>query len=131
MIRLPLPSAIASLLGKKEHTAYRDIGITVKAKDLYKMLGLTNSPMLYKYMEIEDLTIAPERALVFLDKFDILISDWVSEEELRNDCTNKERGKEIAYQPIKEIMENLVELDSYEDDTALRRGLKKLIAKHY
>ena len=128
---MSLAGAVASLLGKKDHEDYRDVGVTLLAKDLYKLLGLTNSPMLYKYMSNKDSKIDPERAKVFLDKFDILIDIWLTPDELARDCTNAEAGRAIAYQPIKEIIEDIVEIDSIQDNTQMRRQIKLLIAKWY
>ncbi len=129
--RLSLSQAVVSLLGKKTHSNYREGFPTMKAVDLYRALGLTGSPMLYKYADKDDITLEPERARVFLDKFDILISDWSTEEELINDCTNKEMGAKIAYQPIKDIVDGIVEADGIEDDKEFRRAIKKVIARWY
>ena len=130
-VRLTLSEAVTSLLGKKTHENYREGFPTLKAVDLYRTLGLTGSPMLYKYMDKEDITLEPERARVFYDKFEILISDWATPEELIEDCTNKELGAKIAYEPIKEIVESLVSVDSIEDESDFRRAIKVIIAKWY
>ena len=131
VVRLSLPSAIASILGKREHEAYRDIGQLMNAKDLYKLMGLTGSPMLYNYMSGKTKTIEPERAIVLLDKFNVLIEDWLTAEELRGDVTNKELSLQIAREPVRQIMNELVEVEANEDIYALRKGLRKLIAKYY
>jgi len=131
MVRISLSGAVASLLGKTEHPNYTRVGKVMKAKDLYKMLGLTGSPMLYKYMSDDKVTIDPERAMVFYKRFDMLIDDWLTGEELGNDCKDVEAGRKIAYMPIKEIIDDIVEIDAIEDDTDMRRSLKKLIAKWY
>lgn len=131
IIRISLSAAVASILGKRDHEAYRNIGQKMNVKDLYKLLGLSNSPMLYNYMSGKTRTIEPERALVFLEKFDILIEDWLTEEELRDDATNTEISAQIAREPIKDIIESIVEIESNEDIYALRRGLRKLIARYY
>jgi len=131
LIRLSIPAAVASVLGKKEHEDYRNIGQNMNVKDLYKLLGLTGSPMLYNYMSGKTKTIEPERALVFLDKFDILIDDWLEPEELRDDANNRELSAQIAREPIKGIIEEIVEIEANEDLYALRKGLRKLIARYY
>ena len=131
MIRLSLPASIASVLGKREHDGYHNIGQCMKSKDLYKLLGLTNSPMLYNYMSGKTISIDPERALVLLDKFDILVDDWLTPEDLRADASNAERSLQIAREPIKGIIEEIVEIESNEDIYSLRRGLRKLISRYY
>ena len=131
LIRLSIPAAVASVLGKKEHEDYRNIGQNMNVKDLYKLLGLTGSPMLYNYMSGKTKTIEPERALVFLDKFDILIDDWLEPEELRDDANNRELSAQIAREPIKGIIEEIVEIEANEDLYVLRKGLRKLIARYY
>ena len=131
VIRLSVPAAVASVLGKKDHEAYRDIGQAMKIKELYKLLGLTGSPMLYNYMSGKTESIEPERAVVFLDKFNVLIDDWLDEAELRSDVTNRELSAQIAREPIKGIIEEIVEIEANEDLYALRKGLRKLIARYY
>jgi len=131
IIRLSLPAAIASVLGKREHEEFRDVGQLMNAKDLYKLLGLTGSPMLYNYMGGKTKKIEPERAIVLLDKFGILINDWLTDEELRGDVTNKELSLQIAREPIRQVMEELIEVEANEDVYALRRGLRKLISRYY
>jgi len=103
----------------------------MNAKDLYGLLGLTGSPMLYNYMSGKTKTIDAERAVVILDKFNILVEDWLTEEELRSDATNKELSAQIAREPIRKIIEEIVEVESNEDIYALRKGLRKLIARYY
>ena len=131
MVRLPLPATIASLMGKKDHEGYRNVGQFMTAKDLYTLIGLSASPMLYNYMSEKTKTIEPERALVIYEKFDILIDEWLTPEELREDCTNKEMSMKIAAQPIKEIIEEIVKVERLEGESQMRRGLRKLIAKYY
>ena len=132
IIRLPLDHAIASILGKKDHEGYRDIGQNMKNKDLYTILGVT-SPMLYHYLSGHTTKIEPERALVLLDKFDVLINDWQDRDDLERDATNAELSDAIAKAPTNEIMDKLVELDENASDNhqRLRRGVRKLIAKYY
>ncbi len=128
---LSLPSAIASILGKRDHDDYVNINQQMNIKDLYLLLGLTGSPMLYNYMSGKTKTIEPERALVLLDKFNILIKDWTSPEELREDASNKELSAQIAREPIRGIIKDIVEIEAQEDEYAVRKGLRKLIAKYY
>ncbi len=131
MIKLSLPTAIASLLGKREHEDYIDIKQAMAIKDLYKLMGLSNSPMLYNYMSGKTEKIEPERALVLLDKFDILVDLWDSADTLRADAANAELSAQIAREPIKGLIEELIEVEAKEDEYALRRGLRKLIARYY
>ena len=131
VVRLSLPASIASILGKRDHEEFRDVGQLMNAKDLYGLLGLTGSPMLYNYMSKKTATIDAERAVVILDKFNILVEDWLTEEELRSDATNKELSAQIAREPIRKIIEEIVEVESNEDIYALRKGLRKLIARYY
>ena len=131
VVRLSLPASIASILGKRDHEGFRDVGQLMNAKDLYGLLGLTGSPMLYNYMSGKTKTIDAERAVVILDKFNILVEDWLTEEELRSDATNKELSAQIAREPIRKIIEEIVEVESNEDIYALRKGLRKLIARYY
>lgn len=131
MIKLSLPATIASLLGKREHEDYIDIKQAMAIKDLYKLMGLSNSPMLYNYMSGKTEKIEPERALVLLDKFDILVDLWDSADTLRADAANAELSAQIAREPIKGLIEELIEVEAKEDEYALRRGLRKLIARYY
>ena len=131
MIRLSLAVAIASLLNKKEHEGYRNVGHNLNAKELYTLMGLKASPMLYNYMSGKTKTIEPERAIVLFDKFDILIDDWLTPEELQQDVTNRELSMQIAAQPIQEIIEEIVVVERLETEAQLRRGLRKLIARYY
>ena len=131
LIRMPLGGAIASILGRKDHKGYRDVGQLMKIHDLYKMLGLTNSPMLYNYMSGKTKVIDPERALVILNKFNILIDKWKDTEELKRDAENTELSTQIAKEPIKDIIQEIVEIEANEDIYAVRRGLRRLIARYY
>ena len=131
VISLSLPVAIASILGKRDFDGYVDVGQNMNIKDLYKLLGLTNSPMIYNYLNEKTKNIDPERALVLLDKFNILIDDWSAEHELRADATNAELSAQIAREPIKDIVEEIVAIEANEDIYAIRRGLRKLIARYY
>lgn len=131
MIRLPLDVAITSILGRKEAPNYRDLGHNMKIKDLFTILGLKGSPMLYHYMEGRTLKIEPERAMVLLDKFDILIDEWEDKEELERDAVNSELSVQIAREPIVAIIEEIVTLEQVTDVYRLRRGMRRLIAKYY
>jgi len=131
MITLSLPAAVASILGKRDHEDYKDIGHRMNIKDLYKLMGLSNSPMLYNYMSGKTENIEPERALVLLDKFNILVDIWDDPDTLRADAKNTEFSLKIAREPIRVVMEELIEVESSEDIYALRRGLRKLIARYY
>ncbi len=131
IIRLSLPAAIASILGKKDHEEYRNVGQCMKIQDLYKLMGLSNSPMLYNYMSGKTIKIEPERAVVLLDKFNILIDTWLDADDLREEANNTELSLQIAREPIKGIIEEVVEIESNEDIYALRKGLRKLIARYY
>ena len=131
MIRLPLDVAITSLLGRKTEPNYRDIGHNMKIKDLYTLLGLKGSPMLYHYMTGRTKEIEPERALVILKKFGILIDEWENEEELEREAVNSELSAQIAREPIIAIVDEIVTLESVTDVYRLRRGLRRLIAKYY
>lgn len=131
IVRLSLPAAIASILGKRTHDDYRDVGQLMNAKDLYKLMGLTGSPMLYNYMNGKTKSIEPERAVVLLDKFDILVDEWLTPEELKGDVTNKELSLKIAREPVRQVMDELIEVEANEDIYALRKGLRKLIARYY
>lgn len=130
-IRLPLDGAIASILGRKEHENYRDVGQMMKIHDLYKLLGLTNSPMLYHYMSGKTKKIEPERALILFNKFNILVDHWEDEDELERDANNSELSAQIAKEPIREIIEEIVEIEKHEDVYAIRRQLRQLIARYY
>jgi len=94
-------------------------------------MGLSNSPMLYNYMSGKTAKIEPERAVVLLDKFNILIDNWLDEDDLREEANNTELSLQIAREPIKGIIEEVVEIESNEDIYALRKGLRKLIARYY
>ena len=131
MIRLPLNVTITSLLGRKKDPIYRDVGQNMKVEDLYKMLGLKGSPMLYHYMSGKTETIEPERALVILAKFDILIDEWADEEELTRDATNTELSKQIAKEPFIKVMEMLIELETSASMSTMKRGIRKILAKYY
>ena len=131
MIRLPLGVAIASLLNKKEFKGYRNVGHNLNAKELYTLMGLKASPMLYNYMSGKTKTIEPERAFVIYQKFDILIDDWLTPEELQQDVTNRELSVQIAAQPIREIIEGIVDVERLDTEAKMRRGLRKLIARYY
>ena len=126
-----LSGAVASILGRKEHEGYREVGQNMKVQPLYKLLGLKGSPMLYHYMSGHTDTIEPERALVIYQKFDILIDLWLDIEELERDATNTEVSLQIAREPIREIIEEVVEVEQSTELETMRRGLRKLIAKYY
>ena len=131
MIRLSLPAAVASVLGNKAHEDYRDIGQNMLAKDLYKLMGLTASPMLYNYMSGKTKKIDPERAMVLFDKFEVLVDQWLTSEELIDDATNRENSLQIAREPIRGIIEEIVEIETIKEPYEMRRGLRKLIARYY
>ena len=126
-----LENYLGANAGNKAAPDFMDLGIEMKAVALYKTLGLTGSPMLYKYMDNEDITIDPERAKIFLDKFDVLINDWGTPEELLNDCNNRELGAKLAYEPIREIVDAIVDADSIDGDKEFRRAIKVIIAKWF
>lgn len=130
-IKLSLPAAIASILGKTDHEDYVDVGQCMKIQDLYKLLGLSNSPMLYNYMSGKTEKMEAERGVVILDKFNILVDLWNSSEQLRTEAKNTELSAQIAREPIKAIVEQLVEIEAHEDVYSLRRGIRKLIARYY
>lgn len=130
-IRLPLDSAITSLLGRKKDKLYRDTGYAFKVDTLYKLLGLKGSPMLYHYMSGKTEVIEPERALVIFEKFNILIDLWVDEDELRRDASNTEVSKQIAREPMKQVMEMLLEVESALSMTTMKRGIRKILVKFY
>ncbi len=133
MTRLPLSVAISSILGRKEDPGYRDIGHSMKVVDLRKLLGLTGSPMLYNYMNGTTEKIEPERALVMLYKFDVLVDQWLTIDELERDADNVELSLKVAREPIKEIIDELIDVDDRcaDNHAKLRRGVRKLIAKYY
>lgn len=128
---MPLGGAIASILGRKTHEDFRDIGQHMKINELYKILGLTNSPMLYNYMGGKTKNIEAERALVLFNKFNILVDQWDTPEQLEQDADNVELSAQIAKEPIKAIIEEIVEIEDNEDLYAIRRGLRRLIARYY
>ena len=130
MIRLSIADAVASMLGKKDHVGYRDLGVKMKVKPLASLLGVT-TPMLYNYMNNKTFKIEAERALVILNNFDVLINEWGSEVELRQDMKNEELGAKIAREPIKEIIEELVEIESLVELKDIQRAMRLLIAKYY
>ena len=129
MIRLSLGGAIASILGKKEHIDYRDVGVKMKIKPFSSLIKVT-TPMLYNYMNGRTQTIEAERALVILEQFDILVDDWLNRLELEQDLKNEDLGEQIAREPTREIVESLVELEPLEGEE-LKRAVRVLIAKHY
>jgi len=128
---MKLHHAMRSILGKKDENGYVDIGIQMGVNSLYKLLGLSSTPMLYNYANAKTLKIEPERALVILEKFDILIDLWSSEDALRADCTNRELGRKVAYAPIKEIIEDLLEVSKLGDCSEAHKALLAVIGKHY
>ncbi len=130
MIRLSLDVAITSLLGRKTDPIYREVGQNMKLKDLYTMLSVT-SPMIYHYMTGRTKRIEPERAIVILNKFDILIDEWSDKDELMQDATNAELSAQIAREPIVAIIDEIITLEAVTDVYRLRRGLRRLIAKYY
>jgi hypothetical protein len=75
--------------------------------------------------------IEPERALVILVKFDVLIDEWEDEDELRREATNVELSKQIAREPFIEVMEMLVELENSASMSTMKRGIRKILAKFY
>ena len=129
--RLPLDSAIASILGKKEHDGYRDIGQNMKVKDLRKILGLTATPMIYNYMSGKTKRIDPERALVVFETFGILIDDWLTSDELKIDATNSEISNQIASEPLREIMDDILEAERASTFDGMKRKLRLIIARYY
>ena len=131
MIRLPLDVAILSILGRRKEPKYRDIGHSMKVDDLYKLLGLKGSPMLYHYMNGNTENIEPERAIVILEKFDVLIDLWETEEELRREATNMEMSRQIINEPFIPLMEELVKLEEAVSITTIKRGIRKILARFY
>ncbi len=131
VVRLPLAHAIASILGKRDHEGYRNVGQNMTTKQLYTLIGLTSSPMLYNYMSGKTKKIEPERALVIYEKFNIIIDDWLTVAELKEDCINKELSQQIAAQPIKGIIGEIVDIEKLDSEAKRTRGLRKLIAKYY
>ena len=131
IMRLSLDVAITSLLGRKGDPLYRDIGHDMKVKTLYELLGLKGSPMLYKYMDGTTKKLEPERALIILDKFDILVDLWEDEEELRREAVNVGNSKEMAKQPFIEVMEDLIKLETAKSMTTMKRGIRRILAKYY
>jgi len=131
MLRLSLRDTFASLMGRRELDGYRELGVKIKTKDLYLMLGLTDSPMLYKYRDGITKSISADKALVIFEMFDVLIDLWLTEEELRNDVKNSMGGKALVSRLYKPIIDELVVLDAIEDNDKLRRGFKRLIARYY
>jgi len=61
----------------------------------------------------------------------MLIGDWSAEHKLREDANNAELSAQIAREPIKDIVEEIVAIEANEDIYAIRRGLRKLIARYY
>ena len=131
MVTLSIRHAVVSLLGKREEPGYVDVGMHYPINELRKLIGLKATPMLYNYISGKTQEIEPERAKVFLEKFDILINQWNSPEELLADCVNNKRAMEIAYIPIEDIMKELVNISQIEHENKLRRSLLGLIAKYY
>jgi len=131
VIRLPLDAAIASILGKRDHSGYRNIGHNMSVKSLYTTLGLTGSPMIYKYLSGGTKNIEPERALAILREFGVLIDTWLTEEELLASCTNKELSIQIASRPIQEVIEKVIEAEKLQGEGAIKKALRKIIAKYY
>ena len=132
VISMELDSAIASILGRTNHPSYVKLKYTMKVQELYKLLGLSGSPMLYKYMSGQTKSIEPERALVLYDKMGILLSQWDDRESIEAQINSDTLGATIANEPIKKVVEELVEIEADNDtyDT-LRRGVRGLIFKHY
>jgi len=131
MIRMSLSGAIASILGKADHEEYRDVGQYMKVKDLQVLLGLTATPMLYNYLSGKTKTIEPERALVIFTTFDILIDHWLTSDELQIEATNREISAQIAREPIKEIINAIVEIEQASTFEDMKRELRKIIARWY
>ena len=131
VIRLPLNVAITSLLGRVKDPIYRDIGQSFKVEDLYKLLGLKGSPMLYHYMSGKTDSIEPERALVIYKKFNILIDQWDDADELVREATNTELSKQIAREPMNKVMELLLEVEQMPSITSMKRGIRKILARYY
>jgi hypothetical protein len=75
--------------------------------------------------------IEPERALILFNKFNILVDHWEDEDELERDANNSELSAQIAKEPIREIIEEIVEIEKHEDVYAIRRQLRQLIARYY
>lgn len=131
VIRLPLDVAIASILGRKSHKGYRDIGHHMKVQDLYKLMGLTGSPMIYSYLGGNVKKIDPQRALVLLKKFNILVDFWLTPEDLMLDADNEVISEQIAYEPIREIIEEIVSIETLDNLQDIKRAIRQLIAKYY
>ncbi len=130
-LRLDIATAITSLLGRTKDPLYREVGYSFKVEDLFKILGLKGSPMLYHYMSGKTDKIEPERALVIYEKFSILIDQWESPADLRQEATNTLFSKEIAKEPMKKVMEMLIEVESAVSMTSMKRGIRKILAKYY
>ncbi len=129
--RLPLDVTITSLLGRTKDPLYRDIGQNFKIDDLFKLLGLKGSPMLYHYMSGKTDRIEAERALVIYEKFNILIDNWDDVDELQREAINTELSKQIAREPMIKVMEMLIEVETAMSMTTMKRGIRKILAKYY
>ena len=129
--RLPLDVTTISILGRTKDPKYRDIGHNMKVDDLYKMLGLKGSPMLYHYMSGKTESIEPERAVVILDRFDILIDQWETEEELRREAVNTELSNQIAREPFIKLMDMLIKVEEAPSMTTMKQGIRKILARFY
>lgn len=130
-IRTSLSGAIASILGRTDHEGYRNVGQSMDVKSLYKLLGLTSSPMIYNYLSGKTQTIVAERAVILYETFGLLVDYWLTPEDLYIEASNTAVSKKLAREPFKEILEEIIVIEREEDCYEMRRGLRKLIARHY
>ncbi len=130
-VRMCLAGAIASILGRRDHPEYREIGLHLKVQDLRKLLGLTGTPMIYSYLSYKTDKIDAERALVIYEKFNIIIDQWLTSDELKIEATNAELSKQIAKEPLKDILADVETAESKSTIEGVKRELRKIIARYY
>ena len=127
---IPLDGAIASILGRVNHPNYVDIGHSMKVQDLYQFLGLSNSPMLYHYMSGKTKKIEPDRAIIILKKFNILINLWEDVEELKKETSNIEVSSRLMRGPVDKILSELEQIEQMADFYEMKKGIKILIGRY-
>lgn len=131
MIKLSVGGAIASLLGKTEHPDYQDVGYKLKVKELATVLGLTATPMLYHYMNGKTKTMEAERVLIIAKRFNILISDWGSIEEVEVDCASRDKASDMLKSTTNPILEEIIEIEKLQDLVDIKQALRRIIVRYY
>jgi hypothetical protein len=126
-IRMSLKEATCSLMRAWKGEGGRDIGVALSIKQFTDIFDVTN-PMIYAYRDERVTSVTAERALVFLDKFNILLDEYNSAEELRNLVKNANASITLGgYDALKKEIYEAGQCTNFQD---MKPIVLKAIARH-